>query len=89
MLLSRLGYSEGKIRSLIYTESYIFVAIGLLIFTLLYGGYVSAVMTAITRMGSYQYSGFSLAWREIIVIAVGIIGVVGISGYLGYNTQRK
>lgn len=89
MLLSRLGYSDGKIRSLIYTESYIFVGIGLLIFTLLYGGYVSAVMAAIAEMGSYQYSGFSLAWREILVIAVGIIGVVGISGYLGYNTRRK
>ena len=88
-LLSRLGYSDGKIRSLIYTESYIFVGTGLLIFALLYGGYVNAVMAAIAQTDMYQYSGFSLAWREIIVIAVGIIGVVGISGYLGYNTRRK
>ncbi len=88
-LLSRLGTAEGKIRALIFTGSYLFVAVGFMIFTLLYGGYVSAVNAAIAEMDSYQYSDFHLAWREILLIAVGVIGAVGISGYLGFNTQRE
>ncbi|MBE6723584.1 MAG: hypothetical protein E7576_00085 [Ruminococcaceae bacterium] len=87
-LLSRLGSGEGTIRTLIFTESCLLAAVGLLIFTLLYGGYIGAVNAAIASMGSWQYSGFRLAWREILVIAAGVLTAVGISGYLGYDTRR-
>ncbi len=88
-LLERLGTSEGKIRTLVFAESGLFVAVGFLIFTLLYGGYVGAINAAIAATGSYEYSGFRLAWREILVIAAGVIGAVGISGYLGTNKRRE
>ena len=88
-LLERLGTGEGTIRTLIFTESYLMAAFGILIFTLLYMGYVGAVNAAIAATGSYEYSGFRLAWREILVIAAGVIGAVGISGYLGTNKRRE
>ena len=86
-LLSRLGSGEGTIRTLIFTESCLLVAVGLLIFTLLYGGYIGVVNAAIAAQGSWQYSGFRLAWCEILVIAAGVLTAVGISGYLGYDTR--
>ncbi len=88
-LLSRLGAGAGTIRALIFAESALFIAVGFLIFTLLYGGYVGAVNAAIARMNAYQYSGFGPAWREISVIGAGVIAAIGISGYLGFSTRRK
>ena len=88
-LLSRLGTGAGTIRTLIFAESLLFVAVGFLIFTLLYGGYVGAVNAAIARMNAYQYSGFGPAWREISVIGAGVIGAIGISGLLGYDPRRE
>jgi hypothetical protein len=88
-LLERLGTSEGKIRTLVFAESGLFVAVGFLIFTLLYGGYVGAINAAIVATGSYEFSGFRLAWREILVLAAGVIMAIGISGYLGTYKRRN
>ena len=88
-LLERLGTSEGRIRTLAFAESGLFVAVGFLIFTLLYGGYVGAINAAIAATGSYEFSGFRLAWREILVLAAGVIMAVGISGYLGTYRRRN
>ncbi|MBR5365474.1 MAG: hypothetical protein IK132_04450 [Clostridia bacterium] len=88
-LLERLGTSEGRIRTLAFAESGLFVAVGFLIFTLLYGGYVGAINAAIAATGSYEFSGFRLAWREILVLAAGVIMAVGISGYLGTKKRRN
>ena len=52
-------------------------------------GYVGAINAAIAATGSYEFSGFRLAWREILVIAAGVIMAVGISGYLGTNKRRE
>ena len=88
-LLKRLGTDEGTIRTLVFAESWLFVGAGLLIFALLYGGYVGAVNAAIAAAGSYEFSGFRLAWREILVMAAGVIMAVGVSGYLGTGKRRE
>ncbi len=87
--LERLGCRDGQIRVLLYLEGYLITAVGLLIFALLYGGYVGSVTAAIRETNAYQYSGFVLAWREIAVIAGGIVAGIGVSGALFDPGHRK
>ena len=87
-ILFRLGYSHQKIRALIYTESVLLLGIGFCLFGLLYGAYVSSITNAIRVSGAYQYIGFSLAWKEMICISLGMIGVVVISDLLSYRPQK-
>ncbi|MBQ4560370.1 MAG: FtsX-like permease family protein [Tyzzerella sp.] len=86
-VLYKLGYSHKQIRSLIFTESFILIGIGLLIFGLLYGSYVNSIIQSIQDTQAYQYSGFALAWREIISISLGIIGVISISNIISYRRR--
>lgn len=88
-ILYRLGYSHREIRYLIFAESFILLGIGLGVFAMLYGMYVNSITSAIRETGAYQYSGFSLAWKEIIFISLGMIGVVSISNLLSYKPQKR
>ncbi len=86
--LHRMGLGNKQINILVHIESLIPVFIGLGLFSLLYGGYVSSIIRSIQESQSYQYADFSFAWREIVIISLSIIGVVELANLSVIKKER-
>lgn len=87
-ILYRLGCSHRYIRGMMAAESFLLLGIGFGLFALLYGGYVGSVMNAIRESGAYQYGEIVFAWKEMILISLGMIGAVTLSDLLSYRPKK-
>ncbi len=88
-ILHKMGLGNARIKALVHIESLILMLLGIGIFALLYGGYVSSIVQSIQASQAYQYADFSFAWREIIVISVSIISVVELANLSVMKKERR